>query len=201
MEASAGVEQRYQDLLKRARESFSKADTVPILKELEGGNIQIRQMRDGEDIITIGEFKKIDGLVPADYKMFFDAWGPASVEINDTCLRVDEVDQEDGHKVVKMELKFPWPLWNRLMILTLYPRYDQENDEQIFFFASHGNDAMKAKHWTETDEKNYQYATQPIGGWILTPLKDEAGTVTGTHMWFINCANVGGNIPESLVTS
>ena len=56
---------------------------------------------------------------------------------------------------MKMELKFPWPLWNRLMILTLYPRYDQENDEQIFFFASHGNDTMKAKHWTDHDEKNY----------------------------------------------
>ena len=60
---------------------------------------------------------------------------------------------------------------------------------------------MKAKHWTEADEKNFQYATQPIGGWILTPTKDESGAVTGTHMWFINCANVGGNIPESLVTS
>ena len=159
-------------------------------------------MRDGDDIITIGEYKNIAGLAPADYKTFFDDWGPASCAVNpDSCLRVDEVDQEEGHKVVKMELKFPWPLWNRLMILTLYPRYDQENEEQIFFFASHGNDTMKAKHWTDHDEKNYQYATQPIGGWILTPIKDGSGAITGTHMWFINCANVGGNIPEALVTS
>ena len=86
------------------------------------------------------------------------------------------------------------------MILTLFPRYDQENEEQIFFFASHGNEAMKAKHWGDHEEKNYQYATQPIGGWILTPIKKD-GNTTGTHMWFINCANVGGNIPESLVTS
>ena len=29
-------------------------------------------MRDGEDIITIGEYKNIAGLEPADYKTFFD---------------------------------------------------------------------------------------------------------------------------------
>ena len=67
-------------------------------KELENGNIQIRQMRDGEDVITIAEYKRIDGLTPDDYKMFFDNWGPASAEINETCVRVDEVDQEEGHK-------------------------------------------------------------------------------------------------------
>ena len=29
-------------------------------------------MRDGDDIITIGEYKNIAGLAPADYKTFFD---------------------------------------------------------------------------------------------------------------------------------
>ena len=157
-------------------------------------------MRDGEDVLTIGEYKRIDGLTPDDYKMFFNDWGPASVEINDTCLRVDEVDQEGGYKVVKMECKFPWPMWNRMFILTLYPKFDQENEEQIFFFASHGNEAMKTKHWTEYDTKNYCYATQPIAGWILTPIK-EGDKVVATHMWFINCVNVGGNIPDSMVQS
>lgn len=45
---------------------------------------------------------------------------------------------------------------------------------------------MKAKHFTADDEKNFVLGSQGIGGWILTPIKDESGNVTGTHMMFAN---------------
>merc|ERR1711920_145281 len=99
------------------------------------------------DVMNVAEAKVIDGLTPDDFKVFFDNWGPASVEINETCKRVDKCDEEEGHDIYKMEVNFPWPLWNRLMILALYKRYDQPNGEIICFFADYGNEAMKEKHF------------------------------------------------------
>ena len=105
--------------------------------------------------MNVAEAKRIEGLAPEDFKYFFDRWPEASVEINEKCKRVDKCDEEEGYNVYKMEVNFPWPLWNRLFILTLYPKYDQENEEQICFFSCEGNEAMKEKHWTKEDEKNF----------------------------------------------
>ena len=44
-------------------------------------------------------------------------------------------------------------------------------------------------------------ATQPIGGWILQPIKNEAGEVTGTRMLFANQVNIAGNVPAAVVNS
>ena len=151
--------------------------------------------------MNVAEAKVIDGLKPEDFKCFFENWAPASVEINDTVKRVDKCDEEEGHDVYKMEINFPWPLWNRLMILTLYKRLDQPDGSQICFFSCDGNDAMKEKHFDENDKKNFVLGTQPIGGWILTPIKNEAGEVTGTNMMFANSANVQGNVPATIVNS
>ena len=133
--------------------------------------------------------------------MFFDRWGPASLEINDTLKRVDEVDEDDGHKIFKMEVNFPWPLWNRIMIVTLYPATDLADGEQQCWFSCVGNEAMKEKHFTEDDAKNFVLASQNIGGWLLKPIKDADGNVTGTHMMFANAASVGGIIPDAVTNS
>ena len=109
--------------------------------------------------MNVAEAKVIAGVNPEDFKVFFENWGPASLEINDTLTRVEECDVDDGHKVYKMELKFPWPLWQRIMIVTLYPKLDQEDGSQICFFSCVGNDAMKEKHFTEADKSNYVLAT------------------------------------------
>ena len=43
--------------------------------------------------------------------------------------------------------------------------------------------------------------SQFIGGWILKPVKDEAGTVTGTNMLFCNSVSVNGNVPAFITNS
>ena len=126
VESAGGVrEAQYQKLLTKAKEHFAKINDIAVHTELENGNIQVRQSSDENgEIISMVEAKVIDGLAPEDFKVFFDNFAPASVEINETCKRVDKCDEEEGHDVYKMEVNFPWPLWNRLMIITLYKRYD-----------------------------------------------------------------------------
>ena len=84
----------------------------------------MRQTVTGQDVVNIAEAKHIEGVTPADFKVFFDRWAEASVEINPECSRCDPVDEEGGFKVHKMEVVMPWPLWNRIQIVTLYPKPD-----------------------------------------------------------------------------
>ena len=97
-----------------------------------------------------------------------------------------------------MHVKFPWPLWARKQIVTLYPKPDQANDETILLFSSQANEKLEEKYFTEEDKKNFVLMRTLIGCWILTPIKDESGTVTGTHMWFANASNTGGIVPEAI---
>ena len=79
--------------------------------------------------MNVVEVKVVDGLKPEDFKVFFENWAKASEEINDTVKRVDLLENEEGFDVYKMEISFPWPLWNRLMIVTLYPKPDQADGQ------------------------------------------------------------------------
>ena len=100
-----------------------------------------------------------------------------------------------------MEVNFPWPIWNRIQIVTLYPKPDQENEEQICFFSSKGNETQTEKYFTEDDKKNFVLMTQSIGGWILTPIKDGDGNVIATNMKFAQASDVGGYLPDAIVNS
>ena len=60
---------------------------------------------------------------------------------------------------------------------------------------------MTDKYFTEDDKKNFVLMTQSIGGWILTPIKDESGTIIATNMKFAQASDVGGVIPESITNT
>ena len=50
-------------------------------------------------------------------------------------------------------------------------------------------------------QQNFVLASQNLGGWLLKPIKDADGNVTGTHMMFANAASVGGIIPDAVTNS
>ena len=43
-------------------------------------------------------------------------------------------------------------------------------------------------------------ATQHVGGWIVSPLKDGDGNVTATNLKYVNSSDAGGNIPKFIQT-
>ena len=113
VESTKSREQIYQELLDMARTQFTKAEEVPIIKQIEKDQITVRQASNGQEVVNVAEAKHIEGLKPEDFKVFFERWSEASVEINPECKSCPEVDEEEGFKVYKMEVNMPWPLWNR----------------------------------------------------------------------------------------
>ena len=68
-------------------------------------------------------------------------------------------------------------------------------------FSCQGNDEQKAKYFTAQDKKNFVLATQYVGGWIASPLKDDQGNVTATNLKYVNSSDAAGNIPKFIQKS
>ena len=124
-------EQRYQDLLKKVRGQFDKAESCPIVIEMEDGNVVIRQVWDGAEMVSIAEAKRVEGLVPEDFKDFFTRWHEKDVGLaaNNVLENAELVDEVEGNRVCKVQIKTPWPIWNRVIVPTLYMRLDQPEGE------------------------------------------------------------------------
>ena len=100
-----------------------------------------------------------DGLVPADYKEFFenyDKYGKEADHVSD--MSFCETTPE-GQKVIKMIMNCPWPLWNRMLISTFYNHFEQDDGSLICLFSCVGNEELKAKHFDDHCKANYVLAT------------------------------------------
>ena len=113
-------------------------------------------------MVSVAEAKRVDGLVPEDFKEFFTRYHEKEVGLaaNEGVLESQELCEEvEGNRVIKMEAGCPWPIWNRVLISTFYMRLDQPNGEQIMLFSCQGNEEMKEKYFTAEDKKNFVLAT------------------------------------------
>ena len=83
-------------------------------------------------MVSVAEAKLVEGLTPEDFKDFFARWheGPGK-EANTSLNNVEYLEDVDGFKVCKLEVSAPWPIWNRVIIITFYPSFDREDGEQI----------------------------------------------------------------------
>ena len=145
---------------------------------------------------------RIDGVVPADFKEFFENWEKHGKEANPILNDVIYCETTpEGQKVNKIIVKTPWPIWNRCLISAFYTHFDQEDGSQVCLFSCIGNEEQKEKYFTEEDKKNYVLAIQHVGGWIVKPIKNESGEVIGSDMKYLNSSDACGNIPQFIQKS
>lgn len=196
MVESATREATFEALIEEARASFAKAESIPIIKEIEKDQITVRQTAENQYITCVAEAKRIEGLTPQQFHVFFERWAEASVEVNPDVQSVDQISEEEGYKIFCMHIKFPWPLWARKEYVTLYTKTNGE--EEICIFSSKANEAVEEKFFTAEDKNNFVLMKQMIGAWILTPIKDESGAVVATNMKFANASDTGGIIPTAV---
>ena len=104
---------------------------------------------------------------------------------------------------MKVVAKAPWPISNRVMFSTRYLEMNNEDGSHMMLFCSDGNDAMAANPeiLTPKEAKKLVVATVYLSGWWVKPVKDEAGTITGTSMQYFSQIQAGGNIPTFVQNS
>ena len=157
--------------------------------EEEGGNIQVRQSWDEATnvMMAFGEQKVIEGLVPDDFRAFFEQWDQHGAGANDTIDTIDKVGTDEGVDTMKVVAKAPWPLSNRVMFSTRYLEMDQEGSHMILFSAA-GNERYQndANIFTEKERKKLVVAICHLSGWWVKPVKDDSGATIGTHMLYFS---------------
>ena len=172
--------------------------------EEEGGNIQVRQFWDQEaNVMTVfGEYKVIPGLVPDDFRTFFEQWDVVGAAANDTIDTVDKCGTDSGVDTLKIVALAPWPIWNRVMFSTRYLEMDID-DGHMMLFSGAGNKHFENDEaiFTAEEKGKLVVATIHMSGFWVKPAKNAAGEVIGAHLLYYNAIDLGGLIPTFVQNS
>ena len=79
----------------------------------EDGNVQIRQTWDeaSNTMVNFGVCNLIPGLVPNDFREFYEDFATYGKDANKTIDKLEVVNSENGYETIKILLKTPWPIW------------------------------------------------------------------------------------------
>ena len=89
--------------------------------------------------------------------------------------------------------------------MTKYPDFDKDTTradkpgEHCLYMSSKWNEEFVAKHFTDNKAcKGLVLSTLFLSAWHVSPVKNEAGEVTGTHVYYLYSADANGNIPQMI---
>ena len=87
--------------------------------------------------------KRIDGLTPDDFRPFIEQWDTVGIQSNETIKRGGKVATDDGVDTIICEAHAPWPIWNRVMLVTKYMDLDVDGSHMMLT-SSDGNERYLA---------------------------------------------------------
>ena len=172
--------------------------------EEEQGNIQVRQQWDQERniMLNFGEQKLIPGLVPDDFRVFFERWCEVGASANDSLESITLCGSDEGVDTLKVIALAPWPLSNRVMFSTRYLELDVDGGHMMLF-CSDGNERYMNDEaiFSAKERKKLVVAYGHLSGWWVKPIKNERDEIIGTHMLYYSAFDAGGNIPTFVQNS
>ena len=147
-------------------------------------------------MMSFGKYARIEGLVPDDFRTFFENWDTLGADANDTIDYITKVQSDNGVDTMKVVAKAPWPISNRIMFSTRYMEFSDEIGHMMLFCSS-GNEEIMADptKFLEKEKKKLVVATVFCSGWWVKPIKDESGAVVATEMLYFSQIDAGGMIP------
>ena len=166
MVEAQGAETRDQIRQRIKAKFYQTLETMeehPVVIEEEDGNIQVRQTWDDSTntMVNFAVCKFREGLVPDDFKPYFADWDQHGASVNDTIDTASKVGSDNGVDIMKILIKAPWPIWQRLMFTTSYLELDQEDGSHLLLMCSDSNEQYtnNPEIYTEHDKGNYVLAT------------------------------------------
>ena len=183
---------------------FATMEQYELKIDEEGGLMQVRQQWDEATnvMLNFGVHKRIEGLVPDDFRPFFERWcDGVGCESNDTLGSVDIVGNDEGVDTVKAVAKAPWPISDRIMFSTRYIEFDVDGGHMMLF-SGDGNQRYinDPEKYTEREKKKLVLAHCFLSGWWVKPVVED-GNVVATEMLYYSAIEAGGNIPTFVQNS
>lgn len=188
----------FAEIEELAKRLFNEKEQHPVKKTKANGNLEVRMKWEGDKMMCIGEMKRIEGIVPDDYREFLINWADHLREVNPIVVESEVLEATETYKTARFVAKLPFPLWNRLMITSWVWKECTETGGLILLTTGRGCDQWIDKVHDAASQKKYVLASVFVSSWWIKPIKNEAGEVIGTNMQYLNSSNAGGNIPEFL---
>ena len=153
-------------------------------------------------MLNFGEQKLISGLVPDDFRTFFERWGEVGASANDTVESITHCGSDEGVDIFKVVAIAPWPISNRVMFSTRYLELDVDGGH-IMLFCSDGNERYMNDEaiFPAKEKKKLVVAAVHLSGWWVKPVKNDQNEIIGTHMLYYSAIDAGGNIPTFVQNS
>ena len=86
-------------------------------------------------MMCFGQQKVIAGIVPDDFRVFFENWDTVGASANATIESLVKIGSDDGVDIMKIVASTPWPLSNRIMFSTRYLELDIDGGHMMLFSA------------------------------------------------------------------
>ena len=103
------------------------------------GNLEVRQTWDETGVqLAFGQVKRVEGLTPDDFRMFIEQWDTIGIQSNASIVRGGKVAEDNGVDTIIAEGHAPWPISNRITLVTKYMDLDIDGSHMMLT-SSDGN--------------------------------------------------------------
>lgn len=183
---------------------FSETNSLPISLSKDDGNIEIRTRFDGRHMTTLAEAKLV-GPHPDAHKGFLANFLEAFAKSDPMVDKISALERDDDgvREGVKVFLKFPFPIADRVMVYWKYLRLDRNNDEHMIVLSEKGNQDLLAKYLSTDEKKKYVLGRIFLCAYWVKPVyggEDDA-TIVGSNIKYIFSGDIGGAMPNWVQSS
>jgi len=174
---------------------FDEAGSLPLSLSKEDGNIEVRTKFDGQHMTTLAEAKIVQHH-PKAFIGFFKNFTKAFAEVDPMVKEVRALEHDNHREGIKVFLKFPFPVADRVMVHWKYLMLNRNKDEHLMIFSEKGNQNLISKHLTAEDRKKFVLGRIFFCAYWVKPVYDVHKNIVGSNIKYVFSGDVGGAMPK-----
>ena len=193
-------------LEKRIEALFEEASSLPVAlsRNKSGTSIEVRLNFEGAHMTSLAE-ARVDRIPPSAFRGYLENFRDATTENDPTIkeMQLLGIDENDRHKRegIKVRLKLPFPLKERIMIHWKYLTIGRNGneDEHLLILSEQNNEELLEKFLTKKEREKCVLARTFLCAYWIKPIRDQddSNIITGSTIQYVFSGDIGGNIPKN----
>jgi len=185
-------------LEKKVESIFDEIDTLSLSISKKG--IKVWTKWEGDSLVVVSESRLVP-YHPNEFRSILENFSETFPKVNRMCKNVTNLKKQgEVRKGVKSELKFPYPLSNRLMIHWQYTHLDKDQDEHLLMFSEDGNNELLEEFHTSEEKKRFVLGRTFLCAYWIKPVynKNDTEEIVGSNIRYMFSGDTGGIVPKYL---
>ena len=182
----------------KVRKLFSEIETLPVSISRKG--IQVRTKWEGNIMLALGEAKYTPHH-PRKFRSFLENFSEDFPKVNPMARKVHIIKKDKESRVgMKSELKFPFPLTDRLMIFWAHKCLDRSPDEHLLLLSEEDNQDLVKEFHTQEEKDRYVLGRTFLCAYWVRPVfcEKDKSKIIGSSVRYAYSGDTGGSVPKML---